>query len=115
MRFLNSIIWTALSYNPVRILGALGMVGVGFAILVASVLTVLRLGGVSRLGPWGIFALFSGLVLGVTGVSVFSLGGGVQLPGVPVSKASVQQGCLVSLSLTLRWIDNSGGSEGCPP
>jgi hypothetical protein len=29
---------------------------------------------VNRLGPWGVFAVFSGLVLGVTGVSLFNLG-----------------------------------------
>ncbi len=74
MRFFNSIIWTALSYNPVRVLGLVGLAGVGFAALVALALTVLRAGGTNQLGPWGIFAVFSALVLGVTGVSLFSLG-----------------------------------------
>jgi glycosyltransferase involved in cell wall biosynthesis len=74
VRFLNSIVWTALSYNPVRILGTIGLAGVAIAAAVALVLTVLRLSGVARLGPWGVFAVFSGLVLGVTGVSLFNLG-----------------------------------------
>ena len=74
MRFFNSIMWTALSYNPVRILGLLGLAGVGFAVLVAVVLVVLRLSGVTQLGPWGIFAVPTALVAGVTGVSLFSLG-----------------------------------------
>jgi glycosyltransferase involved in cell wall biosynthesis len=74
MRFFNSIVWTALSYNPVRILGAAGLIGVGFAVAVAAVLVSLRLSGVNHLGPWGVFAVFSGLVLGVGGVSLFNLG-----------------------------------------
>ncbi len=74
MRFFNSIVWTALSYNPVRILGLIGLTGIGFALLVAAIMTVLRASGQTQLGPWGVFALFSALVLGVAGVSLFSLG-----------------------------------------
>src|SRR4030095_1116327 len=32
--FLQSMVWTALSYNPVRILGLLGLVGLSFAALI---------------------------------------------------------------------------------
>jgi glycosyltransferase involved in cell wall biosynthesis len=74
MRFLNSIVWTALSYNPVRILGLIGLAGLGFAVLVAALLVALRLSGVTQLGPLGVFAVFSALVIGVAGVSLFSLG-----------------------------------------
>jgi glycosyltransferase involved in cell wall biosynthesis len=74
VRFLNSIVLTALSYNPVRILGLLGLGGVAFAALVAALLVVLRVGGVTQLGSLGIFAVFGALVLGVTGVSLFSFG-----------------------------------------
>jgi glycosyltransferase involved in cell wall biosynthesis len=74
LRFLNSIMWTALTYNPVRILGALGLLGVGFAVLVFAVLAGLRLAGVTDLSAWGVFAVYAALVLGVTGVSLFSLG-----------------------------------------
>lgn len=74
IRFLNSIVLTALSYNPVRILGLMGLAGVAFAALVAALLVVLRLSGVTQLGSLGIFAVFGALVLGVTGVSLFSLG-----------------------------------------
>ena len=74
MRFFNSIVWTALSYNPVRILGLIGLAGIGFAALVALILMMLRLSGVTQLGAWGIFFLFTAVVLGVTGVSLFSLG-----------------------------------------
>jgi glycosyltransferase involved in cell wall biosynthesis len=74
MRFLNSIVLTALSYNPVRILGLLGLAGIAFAVFVAAMLFVLRLSGVTQLGSLGIFAVFGALALGVTGVSLFSLG-----------------------------------------
>ncbi len=74
MRFMNSIVWTALSYNPVRILGFLGAIGVGIALVVGVALVILRLNGVEQLGAWGVFAVFTALVFGVTGVSVFNLG-----------------------------------------
>ncbi len=74
VRFLNSIVLTALSYNPVRILGLLGLLGVGFAVLVAAILTVLRLSGVTQLGTLGFFVVFTALVVGVAGVSLFTLG-----------------------------------------
>lgn len=74
IRFLNSIVLTALSYNPVRILGLMGLAGVAFAAIVAALLVVLRVSGVTQLGSLGIFAVFGALVFGVTGVSLFSLG-----------------------------------------
>ncbi len=74
LRFLKSIVLTALSYNPVRILGLIGLAGVAFAAVVAALLVVLRLSGVTQLGSLGIFAVFGALVLGVTGVSLFTLG-----------------------------------------
>jgi hypothetical protein len=72
--FLHSIVWTALAYNPVRILGLIGLAGVGLAGLIAAGLIVARAIGVTELGPWGVAAVFSALLSGVTGVSVFSLG-----------------------------------------
>jgi glycosyltransferase involved in cell wall biosynthesis len=73
-RFLNSIVWTVLTYNPVKILGFMGLGMVGFAILAALGLLAARLMGVTTLGPWGVTLVYAALVLGVTGVSVFSLG-----------------------------------------
>lgn len=72
--FLRSIIWTALTYNPVRILGLIGLACIGFSILVVLGLIIARLSGITALGPWGVVALFSALVASVTGVSIFSLG-----------------------------------------
>jgi hypothetical protein len=74
MRFLNAIIWTALAYNPARIIGGIGVIGMIIASVVAAVLVAMRIAGVTELGAWGVFAVFAGLTLGVAGVSVFTLG-----------------------------------------
>jgi hypothetical protein len=72
--FLNSIIWTAMSYNPVRILGLLGMGAIAVAGAVGVALVLMRAQGITTLGPWGVFSVFAALVLGVSGVSIFALG-----------------------------------------
>lgn len=72
--FLHSIIWTALTYNPVRILGLIGLGGILLALVVALALVFARLSGVTSIGPWGVAAVFAALVSGVTGVSIFLLG-----------------------------------------
>ncbi len=72
--FLQSIVWTALAYNPVSILGKIGLAGLGTAGLVAAGLVAARLSGVTVLGPWSVAALFAALVAGVTGLSIFALG-----------------------------------------
>jgi glycosyltransferase involved in cell wall biosynthesis len=74
MRFLQTIVWTALAYNPVRILGAVGLCGVALALAVTLGLVAMRLQGETALGPIGVFAVFAALVCGVAGVSIFSLG-----------------------------------------
>ncbi len=72
--FLQSMVWTALSYNPVRILGMLGLAGVGIAGLIFLGLVIARLNGVTTLGSWGVVALFTALISVVSGVNVFALG-----------------------------------------
>jgi hypothetical protein len=72
--FLQSILWTALAYNPVRILGVMGLAGLGLAGLILAGLIAARLSGITELGPWGVAAVFSALVAGVTGLSLFALG-----------------------------------------
>jgi hypothetical protein len=63
-----------LSYNPVRILGLLGMGGIGLAALVFLGLVIARLSGVTTLGPWGVVALFVALISAVGGIDLFALG-----------------------------------------
>ena len=72
--FLQSMVWTALSYNPVRILGLLGLVGVGIAGLIFLGLIIARHTWITTLGSWGVVALFTALIAVVSGVNVFALG-----------------------------------------
>ena len=72
--FLQSMVWTAMAYNPVRILGGIGLVGVVIATIIGFGLVIARLTGVTELGAWGVAALFFGMVSGVGGISVFAFG-----------------------------------------
>lgn len=72
--FLQSMIWTVLTYNPVRILGVIGLLGVLFALVVGLGLIIARVSGVTTLGPAGVLAVYAALVFGTAGVSIFALG-----------------------------------------
>ena len=74
LRFGNSIVWTALGYNPVRILGGIGLGLVAVSLLITGILVALRLNGLTNLDAWGVFGVFSAAVLAVAGVSLFTLG-----------------------------------------
>ncbi|MEZ4589717.1 MAG: glycosyltransferase family 2 protein [Chloroflexota bacterium] len=72
--FLESMIWTALTYNPVRLLGLIGLVGVGIAAVVLVGLVIARLGNTTTLDAWGVTAVFTALITSVSGISIFALG-----------------------------------------
>lgn len=72
--FMESMLWTVLSYNPVRVFGLLGLLGVFITLLIGLGVVITRLSGVTALGPWGIVALFVSLVCAVMGVNLFALG-----------------------------------------
>jgi glycosyltransferase involved in cell wall biosynthesis len=72
--FLESILWTAMYYNPVRVLGFAGLAFILLSLAVVVGFLVARASGVTELGPWGVAALFTALVNGVVGISIFSLG-----------------------------------------
>ena len=74
VRFLYTIIWTALNYNPVRILGGIGLGLAAIAGLIAAVVVGMRLAGVTQLGPWGVVGVFAAGLCAVSGVTLFSLG-----------------------------------------
>jgi glycosyltransferase involved in cell wall biosynthesis len=74
MRFAQSIVWTALSYNPVRPLGLIGLGALGLSALIAIMLIILRLQGVTSLGAGGAYITFSAVVLAVAGISIMALG-----------------------------------------
>ncbi len=74
LRFLTTIVWTTLTYNPVRIFGVIGLASVALAVLIGLALVVARLSGVTTLGPVGAFSVFAAVVCAVAGVSIFALG-----------------------------------------
>ena len=94
MRFAQSIVWTALTYNPVRPLGLTGLVAFAISALIGLGLIFFRLQGVNSVGPLGAFALFSALVLAVAGASVLTLGMSVNYFVALFHKSPIQQGLL---------------------
>ena len=72
--FLQSMVWTVLTYNPVRIFGIIGLIGILFALAVAIGLIIARISGITSLGAWGVAAVYAAMVAGIAGISVFALG-----------------------------------------
>ncbi len=73
LRFTNTIVWTALTYNPVRILGAIGLLLGGLAFLIGTALAVSTLANGTELNPARAYLIFLTLVLAVAGVSILAL------------------------------------------
>lgn len=94
MRFAQSIVWTALHYNPVRPLGLIGLVAVLIAAVIGGGLVAERLRGVIEVSPLGAFALFSALVLAVAGISILTLGMSFNYFVALFHKAPIRQGLL---------------------
>jgi glycosyltransferase involved in cell wall biosynthesis len=90
--FLQSIIWTVLTYNPVRVLGMIGLIGVLITGLIALWLVITRLSGTTTLGPGGVIAISSALVAGVTGISIYALGATFNYLVALFYKRPIQQG-----------------------
>jgi hypothetical protein len=74
MRFLQTIVWTALNYNPVRILGGIGAGLILVAAVLAAIVVGMRISGITQLGPWGVAGVFVASTCSVCGVALFSLG-----------------------------------------
>lgn len=72
--FLQSMVWTALTYNPVRILGMIGLVGIAIALALAAHFTLGRFSGNTNIQNWQVVQLCVGMVAGVTGLNIFILG-----------------------------------------
>jgi glycosyltransferase involved in cell wall biosynthesis len=72
--FLQSMVWTAMTYNPVRILGLIGLVAVGIAALLFLSMLVAWINGVSFLSPWWVVAIFAAMILTMAGINIFTLG-----------------------------------------
>lgn len=72
LRFLRSIVWTAFTYNPVRLLGGLGVLSLLLAAALAGSLIIFPpFGQEAGIPP---YRLAQVLVLSVAGVSLFSVG-----------------------------------------
>jgi hypothetical protein len=74
MRFLSTIVWTALNYNPVRVLGGIGLGLAAIAGAIGAVVVGMRIAGVTRLMSWGVGGVFAASICAVSGVTLFSLG-----------------------------------------
>ncbi len=72
--FAQSIVWTAMSYNPVRPLGLIGLLALLVAGIIGIGLVAARLSGIDYITATGAFVLFTGLVLAVAGISILALG-----------------------------------------
>lgn len=74
VRFLSTIVWTVMAYNPARLLGGIGFGLFLIGALIAVALVVARLSGVTTLGPLGVAGVFFA-AFGVTvGFDLFALG-----------------------------------------
>jgi glycosyltransferase involved in cell wall biosynthesis len=72
LRFFKSIVWTALSYNPVRIFGGAGAALLLIALLVAGLPLLSHLTGAEMNWPFPRF--FGALVLAVAGITLYTTG-----------------------------------------
>ncbi len=72
--FLQSMVWTVLSYNPVRVMGLIGSALLGLSLFIFLSLLIIRLSGTTEIGPWGVATLFTALIFSVSGISLFALG-----------------------------------------
>ena len=73
--FMQSMLWTVLSYNPVRILGLVGLGGLAIAgVVFLWILYIRFINGVLALSPWGVAALFLALISTIAGVNLLALG-----------------------------------------
>lgn len=108
MRFGQSIVWTALNYNPARTFGLIGMASFGIAAVIGLMLVWARIQGVQSVSPIGAFALFSGLVLAVAGVMLVALGFSFNYFVALFHKTPVRQGLWGRPLFNIRWEQHFG-------
>ncbi|WP_298817358.1 glycosyltransferase family 2 protein [Chloroflexus sp.] len=90
LRFTRSIVWTALTYNPVRIFG-----GIGFALLMLALLIIAGQSiaiGLGLLGGWSFPQLFGAMVLTVAGVTLYTTGTSFSYLVTLFHKRAIRQG-----------------------
>lgn len=72
LRFTRSIVWTALTYNPVRIFGGVGLALLLLALLITGGQVALHL--IAGQAEWSFPMLFGALVLALAGVTLYTTG-----------------------------------------
>ncbi|MEJ5344772.1 MAG: glycosyltransferase family 2 protein [Chloroflexus sp.] len=90
LRFTKSIVWTALTYNPVRIFGGLGLL----LLLLAGLLILGQSIGIALglLIGWSFPQLFGALVLAVAGVTLYTTGTSFSYLVALFHKRAIRQG-----------------------
>jgi glycosyltransferase involved in cell wall biosynthesis len=109
--FLQSMVWTVMSYNPVRVFGIIGLLGLGLAAFLFGGLVVTRLSGITTIGPWGVAALYAALVSTQAGIGIFALGVTFNYLVSLFYKQPIRQG-LFGKPLFSRSIDHHFGWAG---
>jgi glycosyltransferase involved in cell wall biosynthesis len=90
--FLQTILWTALYYNPVRLLGGIGIGFLALSALIFAILVIMRLSGITMLGPFGVASTYISVVSAFLGVTLFSLGATFNYLVSLFHKRPIQQG-----------------------
>jgi hypothetical protein len=74
IRFLGTILGTALEYNPARVLGLAGLGTLSLAVAILLILAGFQVGGSGAAAVWRSWGLYVVLVLGAAEASLLSLG-----------------------------------------
>lgn len=111
MRFAQSIVWTALYYNPVRPLGLIALLALAIAGITGLGLVMLRLQGVHSISAFGAFVLFMALVLAVAGVSILALGISFNYFVALFHRLPIRQGLFIKPFARLK-LENHFGAIG---
>lgn len=90
LRFTKSIVWTALTYNPVRIFGGVGLALLGLALLITLGQSIGI--GLGLLSGWSFPQLFGALVLAVAGVTLYTTGTSFSYLVALFHKRAIRQG-----------------------
>ena len=109
--FLSSMLWTALSYNPVRLLGMVGLFGIALGLISVLGLLLVRFQGVQTLEPWNVAMLFIGAISGMIGISLIALGYMFNYLVALFHKQPVRQGLFGNPVLKIH-LDRHFGSLG---
>jgi glycosyltransferase involved in cell wall biosynthesis len=92
LRFFKSIVWTALTYNPVRIFGGVGAALLLLGLLVGGLPLLAHLAGSES--DWPFPRFFGALVLAVAGVTLYTTGTSFSYIVALFHKRPIRQGLL---------------------